>query len=184
MSKAVLTALLEHPMCPYQRSLLFFRMRSRSSMPSCASCSVDLLVTTCLVLLHCRSVWSLLCHFAADAGGWALLMAKLNCTHGHVSWKRGGGKRELVSATWISSRRLSYVLWLKAHNHRLLRACFLGSKRELLPPACQAQLGLPSVVCHLRVCSSLALCTPVRVLVNTVCCVKVRTGFSLTQCAA
>ena len=42
------------------------------------------------------------------------------------------------------------MLWLKAHNHRLLRACLLGSKRKLPPPVCQAQLGLLSVVCHLR----------------------------------
>ena len=31
-------------MCPYQRSLLSFRMRSRSEMPSSASSSVDLMV--------------------------------------------------------------------------------------------------------------------------------------------
>ena len=30
----------------------------------------------CLVAWHCRSVWSLLCHSAADAGGFALSMAK------------------------------------------------------------------------------------------------------------
>ena len=28
------------------------------------------------MVLHCRSVWLLLCHFAADAGGLPLLMAK------------------------------------------------------------------------------------------------------------
>ena len=46
MSKAVLTAPLEHSTCPYQRSLLSFSMtmRSRSSMPSCASSSMDLMV--------------------------------------------------------------------------------------------------------------------------------------------
>ena len=42
------------------------------------------------------------------------------------------------------------MLWLKAHNHRLLRACLLGSKRKLPPPVCQARLGLLSVVCRLR----------------------------------
>ena len=63
MSKAVLTAPLERSTYPYQRSL-FFRMRSRSSMPSCAS-SLDLVVTlscgltlqTCLIIalsFHCR----------------------------------------------------------------------------------------------------------------------------------
>ena len=44
MSKAVLTALLERSTCPYQWSLLSFSMRSRSSMPSHASGSVDLMV--------------------------------------------------------------------------------------------------------------------------------------------
>ena len=29
----------------------------------------------------------------------------------------------------------------------MLRACLLGGKRKLQPPACQVQLGLPSVVC-------------------------------------
>ena len=42
MSKDVLTALLERYMCPYQWSLLSIRMRSRSSMPSPVSSSVDL----------------------------------------------------------------------------------------------------------------------------------------------
>ena len=43
------------------------------------------------------------------------------------------------------------MLWLKVHSHWLLRACLLGSKRKLPPPACQVQLGLPSLVCHPRV---------------------------------
>ena len=45
MSKAVLTAPLEHSTCPYHRSLLSFRMRSWSSMPSRTSSSLDLVVT-------------------------------------------------------------------------------------------------------------------------------------------
>ena len=45
MSKAVLTAPLEHSTCPYHRSFLSFRMRSRSSMPSRTSSSLDLVVT-------------------------------------------------------------------------------------------------------------------------------------------
>ena len=116
----------------------------------------------CLVAWHCRSVWSLPCHFAADVGSLALSMAKShwhgtlcsahkNCTRSHVSWKRGGRKRELVAAPWISSRRFSHMLWLKVHSHQLLKACLLGSKRKLPPPACQARLGLPSAVCHPRV---------------------------------
>ena len=45
MSKAVLTAPLEHSTCPYHQSLLSFRMRSRASMPSHTSSSMDLVVT-------------------------------------------------------------------------------------------------------------------------------------------
>ena len=45
MSKAVLTAPLERSTCPYHRSLLSFRMRSRSSMPSRKSSSVNLVLT-------------------------------------------------------------------------------------------------------------------------------------------
>ena len=45
MSKAVLTAPLERSTCPYHRSFLSFRMRSRSSMPSRTSSSLDLVVT-------------------------------------------------------------------------------------------------------------------------------------------
>ena len=41
-------------------------------------------------------------------------------------------------------------LWLKDHNHLLLRACPLGSKRKLPPPACQVRPELPSVVRHPR----------------------------------
>ena len=44
MSKAVLTAPLEHSTCPYHRSLLSFSMRSRSSIPSSISSSMDLMV--------------------------------------------------------------------------------------------------------------------------------------------
>ena len=65
MSKAVLIAPLECSTCPYHRSLLSFRMRSRSSMPSRTSSSLDLVVTMscgltlqiCLIIalsFHCR----------------------------------------------------------------------------------------------------------------------------------
>ena len=39
---------------------------------------------------------------------------------------------------------------VEVHSHLLLRACLLDSKRKLTPPACQVQLGLPSVDCHPR----------------------------------
>ena len=44
MSEAVLIAPLERSTCPYQQSLLSFSKRSRSSMPSRASSSVDRMV--------------------------------------------------------------------------------------------------------------------------------------------
>ena len=44
-SKAVLTAPLECSRCPYHRSLLSFRIRARSSMPSRTSSSLELVVT-------------------------------------------------------------------------------------------------------------------------------------------
>ena len=53
MSQADLTVPLECSTCPYQRSLLSFRMRSRISMPSWASSSLDLTVTvSCGLTLH------------------------------------------------------------------------------------------------------------------------------------
>ena len=134
MSKAVLTAPLERSTCPYHRSFLSFRMRSRSSMPSCASSSLDLVVTMSCGLAD-LSVWSLPYHFAADNGGLALSVAKScwhgalhsthkSCTHGHVFWKRGGMKRELVADPWTSSRRFSHVLCLKVLNKFRCRAHF------------------------------------------------------------
>ena len=53
MSQAVLTAALEHSTCAYQRSLLLFRMRFRSSVPSRASSSLNLMVTmSCGLILQ------------------------------------------------------------------------------------------------------------------------------------
>ena len=117
-----------------------------------------------LAAWHCKSVWSLPCQFAADVRGLALSMAKSlwhgafrsthkSCTHSHVSWKRGGGKRELVAAPW--TRRFPHMC------HRLLRACLLSRKRKLPPPACQVQPGLPLWSTVQGACSSLVLSTPV-----------------------
>ena len=75
MSKAVLTAPLQRSTCPYHRSLLSFRMRSRSSMPSHTSSSLDLAVTMscsltlqiCLIIsLQMLEVW--LCQWPSLAG--------------------------------------------------------------------------------------------------------------------
>ena len=104
----------------------------------------------------------------------ALHSAHKRCTRSHVSWQKGGGKRELVAAPWTSSRRCSHVLRLKVHTQRLLRACLLGSKRKLPSPACQIRLGLLSVVCCPRACSSLAPWTSV---IRVLCQVLEPTAF-------
>ena len=95
MRKAVLTAPLECSTCPYQGSLLSFRMRSRSSMPSCASSSLDLVVTTscsltlqiCLIIalsFRCRHWRFGFVNGQVSLHG-ALRSAHKSCTHGHVS---------------------------------------------------------------------------------------------------
>ena len=106
-SKAVLTAPLEHSTCPYQQSLLSFRMRSRSSMPSHKSSSLDLVVTMscgltlqiCLIiaLSFCCRHW----RFGFVNGQVSLAWSIALCTQElytlpHVL--RGGGKKELVAA--------------------------------------------------------------------------------------
>ena len=107
-----------------------------------AVCITDLSEHCPFISLQTLEVW--LCQWPSIAG-----MEHKSCTHGHVFWKRGGMKRELVADPWTSSRRF-HTLWLKVHSHLLLRACLLGSKRKLPPQACQVQPGLPSVVCHPR----------------------------------
>ena len=73
----------------------------------------------CLVVWHCRSVWSVPCHFAADAGGLALSMAKSrwhgallyahkSCTHGHMFWTRAG-----VCKTLCPQLPDSNTVWLQ-----------------------------------------------------------------------
>ena len=53
MSKAVLTAPLEHSTCPYQRSLFSFRMRFSYSMKTRTSSSLVLVVTmSCSLILQ------------------------------------------------------------------------------------------------------------------------------------
>ena len=53
MSKAPLTAPFEHSTCPYQQSHFSSRMRYRSSMQTCTSNSLDLVVTmSCGLTLH------------------------------------------------------------------------------------------------------------------------------------
>ena len=160
MSKAVLTALLERSICPYQRSLLLFSMRSRSSIPSRASSSMDLMVAVscglkfqiCLIIalsFRCRP-WRQGFVTGQVSLAWSIALR----THMLYTLPRVLKERWPEERTGFSSlnffQAVFNVLWLKAHNHRLLRACLLGSKRKLPPPVCQAQLGLLSVVCRLR----------------------------------
>ena len=164
MAKAVLTAPWERSTCPYHQSLLSFRMRSRSSMPSCTSSSLDLVVTMscgltlqiCLIIalsFRCRR-W----RFGFVNGQVSLAWSIALCTQELYTQPRVLKERwheeRTGSRSLTSSRRFSPVLWLKVHSHLLLRACLLGTKRKLPPQACQV---LP-VVCHP---SSLAPCTSV-----------------------
>ena len=153
MSKAVLTASLERSTYLYQRSLLSFRMGSRSSMPSRAGSSLDLVVTMscgmtlqiCLIIaLSFRCIrWRF--GFVNDQ----VSLAWSNALHTRAVHAATCLTREVmgeqVAAPWISSRRFLHALWLKVHSHWLLRACLLGSKRKLPPPACQARLRLSFV---------------------------------------
>ena len=157
MSKAVLTAPLEHSTCPYHRRLLSFRMRSRSSMPSHTSSSLDLVVT-----MSCGLTWHICLIIALSFG---CRCWRFGFVNGQVSlaWSIALRTQELYTRPRVlkerwheertGSRSLNFfqvVLWLKVHSHLLLRACLLDSKRKLPPQVCQVQPGLPSVVCHPR----------------------------------
>ena len=138
------TAPLECSTCPYHRSLLSFRMRSRSSMPSRTSSSLDLVVTmSCGLTLQI----SLIIALSFRCRRW-----RFGFVNGQVSltWRIALRTQELyirprvLKERWreerTSSGRFSHVLWLKVHSHLLLRACLLGSIRTL-----PTQAGLPSV---------------------------------------
>ena len=120
---------LHHWSVPHVHTIEVFSPSEWGPDPQCQATQVDHWTWwwQCLAAWLCRSVWSLPCHFAADAGGSALSMAKSrwhgalrsahkSCTHGHVFWKRGGMKRGLVADPWTSSRRFSHVLWLKVER--------------------------------------------------------------------
>ena len=140
------------------RSQLSFRMRSTSSMPSRASSSVDLMLAVscgltlqiCLIIalsFRCRR-WRLGLVNGQDSLAWNIALQELY-TRTRVLKERWWEERTGVTP-WTSSRRISHFFWSKAHNHWPPRACLPDSKRKLPPPACQARLELPSVVCRLR----------------------------------
>ena len=164
----MLTLPLERSTGPYQRSLLSLRMRSRSSLPSHASSSVDLMVAvSCGLTLQICQIIALSFH----CRHW-----RLGFVNGQVSlaWSIALHTQELYTLPHVlkvAGRENWYQLlellpggfhtWSKAHNHRLLRACLLGSKWKLPLPACQVYLDFPLLSAILETCSSLALCTPV-----------------------
>ena len=92
-SKAVLTAPLERTTCPYQQSLLSFRMRSRSLKSSRASSSLDLVVILQICLIISLSFRYRHWRFVFVIGQISLAGSK--AVHTYMSWKRGCGKREL-----------------------------------------------------------------------------------------
>ena len=160
MSKAILIAPLERSTCPYHRSLLSFRMRSRSSMPSRTSSSLDLVVTMscdltlqiCLIIalsFRCRR-WRFGFVNGLVSLAWSIaLRTQKLYTRPRVLKDRWREERT-GSRALNFFQAVSHLLWLRVHSHLLLRACLLGSKRKLSPQACQVQPGLPSVVCHPR----------------------------------
>ena len=95
MSKALLTAPLEHSTYPYQQSHFSSRMRYRSSMQTSTSNSLDLVVPmSCGLTLqmsdHCPvnslqtlEVW--LCQWPSLTGMEHCSLTQNTCTHSHVS---------------------------------------------------------------------------------------------------
>ena len=108
----------------------------------------------CLGAWHCRSVWSLPCHFSAYIGG-----RLTRAVHKATSWKRGGMKRELVADPWTSSRQFSHVLWLKVHSQWLLRAWLLlllpsplrQTAHGNLPELCRRSRPIPQITARITV---------------------------------
>ena len=104
MAKALLTAPLERSICPYQQSLFSFRMRSRYSMQTCTSSSMDLVVTIscgltmqiCLIIalsIRCRHWRFGFVYMAKSYCHGALRSTHNTCTHGHVLKERWWEKR-------------------------------------------------------------------------------------------
>ena len=160
MSKAVLTAPLERSTCPYQWSFLSFSMRSRFSMPSRASSSVDLMVAVscgltlqiCLIItvsFHCR-YWRQGFVTGQVSLAWSIVL----CTHEMYTMPGVLKERWREERTGFSSLNFFLAVFtcvvVESSQHQLLRACLLGSKRRLPPPLSQAGLGFLSVVCCLR----------------------------------
>ena len=156
MSKAVLTAPLERSTCPYHWSLLSFRMRSRSSMPSRTSSSLDLVVTmSCGLTLQICLILSFRCRRWRFVNGQVSWHGALRSAHKLYTRPRVLKERWREERTGSTSLNFLQVVFIRvviesSQPPLLLRACLLSSKRKLPPQACQVRPGLPSVVCHPR----------------------------------
>ena len=126
-------------------------------MLSGASSSVDLMLAVscgltlqiCLIIalsFRCRR-WRLGFVNGQVSLAWSTVLRTQELyTRPHVLKERWREDRTGISSLNFF-HAVSHVLWPKAHNPRLLRACLPGSKRKLPLPACQTRTslcGLPS----------------------------------------
>ena len=159
MSKAVLISPLERSTCPYHQSLLSFRMRSRFSMPSRTSRSLDLVVTMscgltlqiCLIIalsFRCRC-W----RFGFVNGQVSLALSIALRTQELYTWPRVLKERWREERTGSRSLNFFQAVFTRVvveSSQPPAAESMSPSKRKLPPQACQVQPGLPSVVCHPR----------------------------------
>ena len=135
MSKAVLTAPLECSTCPYQRSLFSFWMRSRYSMQTRISSSMDLVVTTscgltlqiCLIIapsIRCR-------HWRFDfVNGQALLAWSIALYTQHLyTWPR-----VLKEKWWVERTGSNSLNFFKAVFKRVVVESSQPSAAETMSP--------------------------------------------------
>ena len=162
MSKSVLIAPLERSTCPYHldRSLLSFRMRSRSSIPSRTSSSLDLVVTMscgltlqiCLIIalsFRCRR-W----RFGFVSGqvslAWSIALGTQEMYTGPLVFKESWREERNGNRSLNFFQAFFTHVVVERPQPPALRACLLGSKRKLPPQAYQVRPELPSGVCHPR----------------------------------
>ena len=125
---------LHHWSIPHVHTIRVFSSSEWGADPQCKATQVAHWTWwwQCLGAWHCRSVWSLPCHSAADAGVLALSIAKSHwhgalhsahksCIHSHglereMTWRKDWWQLfELLPGGFL-------MLWLEVHSHLLLRA--------------------------------------------------------------
>ena len=133
-------------------------MESRSSMPSCASSSLDLVVTLscslslqiCLIIalsFRCRC-WRF--GFVSCQVSLALSIELL--TQELYTWphalKERWQKERTRSSSWNFFQAVFICVVVESSQPLAAESLSPGSKWKLPPPACQVRLGLPSLVCY------------------------------------